>query len=82
MLQIIENILYYSTIVSHVTFAVQTLKCYYRNHDMKNVVCFLLCSGVQLATVSGDTTTKIWDFARAECIHTFTDHQKPGIYHR
>ena len=27
-----------------------------------------------MATASGDSTVKIWDFAKAECILTFTDH--------
>jgi len=31
-------------------------------------------------TVSGDTTVKLWDFAKAECIHTFLEHQKAGEY--
>ena len=30
--------------------------------------------GAQLATGSGDSTVKIWDFANARCRHTFTDH--------
>jgi WD40 repeat protein len=34
-------------------------------------ICF---SGGNLATVSGDATVKIWDFCKAECILTFTDH--------
>jgi len=29
-------------------------------------------------TVGGDTTVKIWDFAKAECVQTFMEHQKPG----
>jgi len=37
-------------------------------------------SGTQLATTSGDTTVKIWDFANAICIQTFADHQKAGKY--
>jgi len=42
---------------------------------------FVACdSGVQLATASGDTTVKIWDFANATCIQTFADHQKAGTY--
>ena len=36
-------------------------------------------SGTKLATSSGDTTVKIWDFSKAECVHTFTDHTHPGI---
>jgi len=36
--------------------------------------------GLQLATASGDTTVKIWDFANAMCIQTFADHQKAGTY--
>lgn len=39
--------------------------------------CFVK-SGSKLATVSGDTTVKVWDFAKAECVHTFVDHQKAG----
>ena len=33
-----------------------------------------LHSGARLATSSGDGTVKIWDFSKAECILTFTDH--------
>ena len=33
---------------------------------------------MQLATASGDTTVKIWDFADAKCVQTFADHQKAG----
>ena len=39
-----------------------------------DICSFLMRSGSKLATVSGDTTAKIWDFARAECVHTFTEH--------
>ena len=35
-------------------------------------------SGAKLATASGDTTVKVWDFARAECEHTFTEHKHAG----
>ena len=38
----------------------------------------LHCSGTKLATSSGDTTVKIWDFSKAECVHTFTDHTHAG----
>lgn len=31
-------------------------------------------SGGRLATASGDSTVKIWDFTKAQCILTFTDH--------
>ena len=31
-------------------------------------------SGTRLATSSGDATVKIWDFAKARCVETFTDH--------
>jgi len=47
------------------------------------VTPLLVCgvfSGLQLATSSGDTTVKIWDFANASCIQTFADHQKAGEY--
>ena len=43
------------------------------------LVCGMF-SGLQLATTSGDTTVKIWDFANASCIQTFADHQKAGKY--
>jgi len=39
----------------------------------------VLSSGIQLATASGDTTVKIWDFANASCIQTFADHQRAGM---
>ena len=35
-------------------------------------------SGAQLVTSSGDATVKIWDFSKAECVHTFTEHQHAG----
>lgn len=35
-------------------------------------------SGSKLATSSGDTTVKVWDFSKAECVHTFTDHTHAG----
>jgi len=35
---------------------------------------------MQLATASGDTTVKIWDFADAKCVQTFADHQKAGTW--
>ena len=38
----------------------------------------LLFSGSKLVTASGDTTVKIWDFSKAECVHTFTDHTHAG----
>ena len=31
-----------------------------------------------MATCSGDTTIKIWDFSQKKCIHTFTNHLLPG----
>ena len=34
--------------------------------------------GSKLATSSGDTTVKVWDFSKAECVHTFTDHTHAG----
>jgi WD40 repeat protein len=33
--------------------------------------------GSHLATCSGDSTIKIWDFLKAQCVHTFTDHIHP-----
>ena len=36
--------------------------------------------GSKLATSSGDTTVKIWDFSKAECVHTFTDHTHAGKF--
>jgi WD40 repeat protein len=27
-----------------------------------------------LATSSGDSTVKIWNFEKQKCVHTFTDH--------
>ena len=35
-------------------------------------------SGARLATVSGDTTVKLWDFSKAECVQTFTEHTHAG----
>jgi WD40 repeat protein len=35
-------------------------------------------SGNKMATCSGDTTIKIWDFSQKKCIHTFTNHLLPG----
>ena len=34
--------------------------------------------GAKLATTSGDTTVKIWDFKKSECVHTFTEHTHAG----
>jgi len=31
-----------------------------------------------MATCSGDTTIKIWDFSQKKCVHTFTNHLLPG----
>lgn len=31
-------------------------------------------------TGSGDSTVKIWDFSKAECVHTFADHQHAGTF--
>jgi len=39
---------------------------------------FMIFRGTKLATSSGDTTVKIWDFSKAECVHTFTDHTHAG----
>ena len=30
--------------------------------------------GTHLVTGSGDKTVKVWDFAAASCVHTFSDH--------
>ena len=30
--------------------------------------------GSHLATSSGDSTIKVWDFINASCAHTFKDH--------
>ena len=50
------------------TFVLNTL-------TLKQSAIFLfLHSGARLATSSGDGTVKIWDFSKAECILTFTDH--------
>ena len=50
------------------TFVLNTL-------TLKWIAVFLfLHSGARLATSSGDGTVKIWDFSKAECILTFTDH--------
>jgi WD40 repeat protein len=35
-------------------------------------------SGNKMATCSGDTTIKIWDFSQKKCVHTFTNHLLPG----
>lgn len=37
-----------------------------------------ICSGSSLATTSGDTTVKIWNFSQPGCTHTFTDHTLAG----
>ncbi|CAF5223279.1 unnamed protein product, partial [Rotaria magnacalcarata] len=34
-------------------------------------------SGNKMATCSGDTTIKIWDFSQKKCVHTFTNHLLP-----
>jgi WD40 repeat protein len=31
-------------------------------------------SGKLLATSSGDSTVKLWNFEKQKCIHTFSDH--------
>lgn len=36
--------------------------------------------GGQLASTSGDGTVKLWDFEKASCISTLTEHQQPGGY--
>lgn len=36
--------------------------------------CFLENSGNKLATSSGDSTVKLWDLAKNECILTFEGH--------
>lgn len=36
--------------------------------------CCFHPDGTKLATSSGDTTVKIWDFSKAKCTQTFTDH--------
>lgn len=33
-----------------------------------------MLSGKMLATGSGDSTVKIWNFEKQNCAHTFTDH--------
>ena len=38
----------------------------------------LLCSGHLLATTSGDGSVKLWDFSRACCSLTLSDHTQPG----
>jgi len=53
---------------------------YEMNTDCNKCLLCLCISGMQLATASGDTTVKIWDFANAACIHTFADHQKAGSF--
>ncbi|CAF1276552.1 unnamed protein product [Didymodactylos carnosus] len=35
-------------------------------------------SGNKMATCSGDTSIKIWDFSQKKCVHTFTNHLLPG----
>lgn len=44
--------------------------------SLKHYIIFF--SGSKLVTSSGDTTVKIWDFSKAECVHTFTDHTHAG----
>lgn len=34
--------------------------------------------GNQLASTSGDGSVKLWDFNKASCVSTFTEHQQPG----
>ena len=48
------------------TFMLNTLTLTY--------IFLFLHSGARLATSSGDGSVKIWDFSKAECILTFTDH--------
>ena len=52
---------------------IQCIKMYY----IKEIWAPLF-SGSKLVTASGDTTVKIWDFSKAECVHTFTDHTHAG----
>lgn len=52
---------------------IQCIKMYYIKE-----IWALLFSGSKLVTASGDTTVKIWDFSKAECVHTFTDHTHAG----
>jgi WD40 repeat protein len=33
-------------------------------------------SGMALASGSGDSTVKLWDFAQQRCVMTFTDHKQ------
>ena len=33
--------------------------------------------GSHLATAAGDGTVKLWDFASASCVATYTDHTQP-----
>jgi len=33
-----------------------------------------------MATCSGDTSIKIWDFSQKKCVHTFTNHLLPGEF--
>ena len=40
---------------------------------------FFYSSGSTLATTSGDTTVKIWNFSQPGCTHTFTDHTLAGL---
>lgn len=37
-------------------------------------VFLIIYRGSRLATTSGDTTVKIWDFSKEQCVASFTDH--------
>ena len=41
---------------------------------------YVWCRGDLLATTSGDGSVKLWDFSRACCSLTLSDHQQPGIH--
>ena len=47
-------------------------------NNMLNFVFFFFYSmnksGKMLATSSGDSTVKVWNFEKQKCVHTFSDH--------
>ena len=59
--------------LAHVNAPALRMHCWPDNQSPFHEPC-CLCRGARLATSSGDGTVKIWDFSKAECVLTFTDH--------